>query len=66
MKHHPPAIIDRIEGDFAVIEVSGTIVNWPLSALPKEAQEGQRVRLVVDASDRTNPPNSPSPSHIDL
>lgn len=27
-------VVDRIEGAFAVLDVDGTTVNWPVSALP--------------------------------
>lgn len=34
------AVIDRIEGEFAVIEIEGTFVDWPLRALPEGVCEG--------------------------
>lgn len=37
--------IDRIEGDRAVLEVAGAMVDWPLSALPPGLDEGDRLRV---------------------
>jgi hypothetical protein len=39
------AIIRRIAGDQAVVEVSGRTIPWPASALPDGANEGDTVRL---------------------
>ena len=42
-------IIDRIEGDIAVVELSvGKTVNLPLSALPAGAKEGSVLHLTLD------------------
>ena len=41
-------IIDRFEGSFAVVETNEGIVNIPRSELPKEAKEGDCLRLLVD------------------
>jgi len=38
-------IIDRIEGDFAVIRTSKTEILWPIEFLPKEAKEGSSISL---------------------
>lgn len=37
--------VDRIEGDLAVLEVAGTFVDWPVSALPPGVSEGQRLAI---------------------
>jgi len=44
-------IIDRFEGNFAVIEYGEMVFNLPRSLLPPEAQEGDvlRLELAVDA-----------------
>jgi len=39
-------VVDRIEGDFAVLEVGGTTVDWPLSALPEGVGEGSALSVV--------------------
>ena len=39
--------VDRIEGDRAVLEVAGTTVDWPLSALPPGLDEGDRLRVAL-------------------
>lgn len=38
-------VIDRIEGDFAVVENEGIMLDIPLSQLPCEAKEGDIVTL---------------------
>lgn len=41
--------IDRIEGEFAVIEIAaGKTLNLPLSALPEGAAEGTVLRIAID------------------
>lgn len=39
------ALIRRIAGDQAVVEVSGQTIPWPASALPDGVHEGDTVRL---------------------
>ena len=41
------AYVDRIEGEFAVIEVKGNHMDWPLSALPKGTSEGSTINITV-------------------
>ena len=42
-------IIDRIEGDLAVVELAvGKTVTIPLSALPEGAKEGSVLSIVLD------------------
>ena len=42
-------IIDRFEGDFAIVELSGeTFVNIPKAAIPSEAKEGSVIDVTVD------------------
>ncbi|MBM7855594.1 hypothetical protein JOC37_001991 [Desulfohalotomaculum tongense] len=43
-------VIDRFEGDMAVIEYQGRTFNLPSSLLPAEAKEGDvlKITLVVD------------------
>ena len=41
-------IIDRFEGDFAVVETGNAIINVPCSELPKGAKEGDCLRLIID------------------
>lgn len=40
-------VIDRIEGQMAVLEVNGSTVDWPLAALPAGAAEGQRMQFAI-------------------
>ena len=41
-------IIDRFEGDFAVVEADDTFINIPSAELPDNAKEGDVLRLVID------------------
>ena len=42
-------IIDRFEGDFAIVELSDkTLVNIPKAAIPPEAKEGDVIDVTVD------------------
>jgi len=42
-------IIDRFEGEFAVVELSDkTFINIPLSELPKGSEEGDVLKLRID------------------
>jgi hypothetical protein len=53
------AIIDRIEGEFAVLEAEGMTFDVPVSLLPG-AREGAQVTLTVEA------PSPPPPSEPDV
>ena len=44
-------VIDRFEGDYAVVETNSGVVNIPRSELPKGAKEGDTLRISVDADD---------------
>ena len=44
-------IIDRFEGDYAVVETGKGMVNIPRSELPKGAKEGDTLRISIDADD---------------
>jgi len=42
-------IIDRFEGDFAIVELSDeTLVNIPKAAIPPDANEGSVIDVTVD------------------
>ncbi|KNZ40606.1 DUF3006 domain-containing protein [Acetobacterium bakii] len=42
-------IIDRFEGEFAVVELSDkTFINIPLSELPKSSKEGDVLIIGID------------------
>ena len=43
-------ILDRVEGDFAVLETNNGMINIPRSDLPAGAKEGDVLKLVIDAS----------------
>jgi len=43
-------VVDRIDGDQAVLEVHGQMVNWPLSALPEGTTEGAIVCLELSST----------------
>ena len=42
-------IIDRFEGDFAIVETSSGMVNIPREDLPKGVAEGSVLKLTIDA-----------------
>lgn len=41
------ATIDRIEGEYAILEIDNVMVNWPLHALPDERAEGDIILLDI-------------------
>jgi hypothetical protein len=46
-------IVDRIEGTRAVVEIEGELIDLPLSALPADVKEGDRLSVVVVPADPT-------------
>lgn len=46
-------VIDRFEGDCAVLEVDGRRVDFPASALPAGCREGDRLSFTRDTPDRS-------------
>lgn len=38
-------VVDRIEGDVAVLEVDGRMVDFPAAALPEGTREGDTLQL---------------------
>ena len=42
-------VVDRIEGDIAVVEFNGQTIDIPTSFLPDGAREGDRLRMVLDS-----------------
>lgn len=47
-------IIDRFEGEFAIVEIpDGQIINCPKVLLPADAKEGSILNIAVD-NDATN------------
>lgn len=68
--------VDRIEGDLAVVEVAGQMVDFPLAALPAGAAEGSTWNLTLtpvsssDAEARARlerlAQNGPTTDSIDL
>ena len=47
-------IIDRFEGDKAILEVDTGHVDIPISKLPKGAKEGDVLRFVIDTDETNN------------
>ena len=47
-------IIDRFEGNYAIIEVDDEFINIPKSFIPTNAKEGDVLRLVIDESVTSN------------
>ena len=46
-------IIDRFEGDFAIVETSDGLVNIPKADLPYGVEEGDVLTIVIDSSAAT-------------
>ena len=42
-------VIDRFEGDFAVVETSKGMVSIPRADLPPGAKEGDSLKISIDA-----------------
>ncbi|SHH16285.1 DUF3006 domain-containing protein [Desulfosporosinus lacus] len=40
-------IVDRFEGDWAVIEYEGTTFNLPLTLLPRDVKEGDVIAISI-------------------
>jgi hypothetical protein len=49
-------VIDRIEGDLAVVEVAGKFVEWPVAALPAGAREGSILEVTITLVPAPPPP----------
>lgn len=47
-------IIDRFEGDCAVVEADGKMINMPLALLPESAKEGSVVTIEIDENETKN------------
>lgn len=62
----PPAriVVDRIEGDVAVLEVDGQRVDWPADALPEGAREGSVLGLTVREDPPAQPPREGGPPPV--
>ena len=43
-------IIDRFEGEFAVVETDTGFINIPRAEIPADAREGDILELVIDSS----------------
>lgn len=48
------AVVDRIEGELAVLEINGITVDIPVSLLPDDAREGRVYDLVLTARDEAS------------
>ena len=47
-------IIDRFEGEFAVIEADSGMINIPRSEIPPSAKEGDVLRFIIDSDETTS------------
>lgn len=47
-------IIDRFEGDFAVVECEGIYFNLPRNVVPSGAEEGSVLEISVNAEETEN------------
>lgn len=55
------ATIDRIEGEFAVLEIGDRMVDFPLELLPPGLSEGSQLDLLFSplSGPETSPPSEP-------
>ena len=51
---HPHFVIDRIEGDIAIVEFGDITFEIPSSVLPEEAKEGSVISLSVHPPEMEN------------
>ena len=42
-------VVDRIEGQIAIIEFQGQTLDIPIDMLPEGIQEGDRLRMILDS-----------------
>jgi hypothetical protein len=61
---HVDAVVDRIEGDYAVLVVGRNAIDWPVDLLPDGVTEGSTVRLTAVPGKK--PPKATGPEHIEL
>lgn len=47
-------IIDRFEGEFAVVEVGGSFVDMPVELVPEGAKEGSVLTITIDENETKN------------
>lgn len=48
-------IIDRFEGDFAVVELEdSSMINMPILLIPEEAEEGDILEITIDRDEIEN------------
>lgn len=57
-------VIDRIEGAFAVLEIEGITLDFPVSLLPG-AREGAILNLTIELEDPPEPSTEDSGGHDD-
>lgn len=51
MNYYIKAVIDRLEGEFAVIKTEDEQeILWPVKYLPEDAKEGTAIRLFLSTS----------------
>ncbi len=50
-------VVDRIEGDFAVIDWDKGRIDIPLAALPEGTREGSVLRIALDPEEETRRKN---------
>ena len=55
------ATIDRIEGEFAVLEIEGRMVDFPLVLLPSGIGEGSQIEISVSILSAPSMELSPEP-----
>ncbi len=54
MSDKPAVSIDRIEGDRAILDFAGELIEIPAAALPEGAEEGSRLTLSLAPAEETD------------
>lgn len=47
VKKQPPLIIERLEGDFALIRYNNYTFSLPRALLPRAAREGDKLKIAI-------------------
>jgi hypothetical protein len=54
MPDKPAVSIDRIEGDRAILDFAGELIEIPVAALPAGAVEGTRLTMGIASAEETD------------
>ncbi|TNE85930.1 MAG: DUF3006 domain-containing protein [Deltaproteobacteria bacterium] len=58
------AVVDRIEGEFAILEIEGITIDFPVSLLPADTREGHVFSLSLERVQTPVPTEDERPDEI--